>query len=268
MRKVFTKIDKYKQNSLNINNNNLLWTSVYKQSASSAAVRHDSLQNLTKVQAQELALRLTNEERQLLLNALQEYQSKIIKDEYEGQLAASRWRSKFGRPSKLPTLGDVDPTGTFCPMPEDWLLRKYAEKVPKPSTKDLWSLAITNAIPFIGFGFLDNFVMLLAGDYIDYHLNSFLVISTMGAAALGNTFSDVLGIGSAYYVERAANKIGFKPPNLTPIQLDMRSSRWAANLGRVIGVTIGCFLGMIPLLFSSPKEVETTETTSMTSAVC
>lgn len=52
----------------------------------------------------------------------------------------------------------------------------------------------------------------------------------MGAAALGNTFSDVLGIGSAYYVERAANKIGFKPPNLTPIQLDMRSSRWAANL--------------------------------------
>lgn len=42
-----------------------------------------------------------------------------------GQLAAHRWRSKFGRPSKVPKLGDVDPTGTFCPVPEDWLKRKY-----------------------------------------------------------------------------------------------------------------------------------------------
>lgn len=42
----------------------------------------------------------------------------------EGQLAASRWRSKFGRPSKVPRLGDVDPTGSYCPVPEDWLKRK------------------------------------------------------------------------------------------------------------------------------------------------
>ena len=43
----------------------------------------------------------------------------------KGQLAASRWRSKFGRPSKLPRLGDVDPTGSYCPVPEDWLMKKY-----------------------------------------------------------------------------------------------------------------------------------------------
>nr|CAD7258475.1 unnamed protein product [Timema shepardi] len=43
----------------------------------------------------------------------------------EGQLAGTRWRSKFGRPSKLPHLGDVDPTGSYCPVPEDWLMRKY-----------------------------------------------------------------------------------------------------------------------------------------------
>ena len=42
-----------------------------------------------------------------------------------GQLAGMGWRSAFGRPSKLPTLGDVDPTGTYCPVPEDWLARKY-----------------------------------------------------------------------------------------------------------------------------------------------
>lgn len=42
-----------------------------------------------------------------------------------GQLAAFRWRSKFGRPSKVPSLGDVDPTGSYCAVPDDWLLRKY-----------------------------------------------------------------------------------------------------------------------------------------------
>lgn len=40
---------------------------------------------LSKQQAQELALKLTSEERNLLLTALQEYQSKIVKDEYLGK---------------------------------------------------------------------------------------------------------------------------------------------------------------------------------------
>lgn len=40
-------------------------------------------------------------------------------------MAATRWRSKFGRPVKVPKLGDVDPTGSYCPMPEDWLQKKY-----------------------------------------------------------------------------------------------------------------------------------------------
>lgn len=51
----------------------------------------------------------------------------------------------------------------------------------------------------------------------------------MAAAALGNTISDVLGIGSAYYIERMAESVGVKPPKLTPIQLEMPSSRRYAN---------------------------------------
>lgn len=108
--------------------------------------------SLTTQQAQELALRLTSDERQCLVKALQEFESKLIKDEYEGrnvkmawlyryidgswhnwifndagQLAAHRWRSKFGRPSKVPKLGDVDPTGSYCKVPEDWLREKYGK---------------------------------------------------------------------------------------------------------------------------------------------
>jgi len=43
----------------------------------------------------------------------------------------------------------------------------------KPSSKECRICFVHNAVPFIGFGFLDNVVMIVAGDYID---------STLGVA--------------------------------------------------------------------------------------
>lgn len=43
-------------------------------------------QGLSKLQAEELVLRLTGEERTILMTALREYQSKLVKDEYEGEM--------------------------------------------------------------------------------------------------------------------------------------------------------------------------------------
>ncbi|XP_025988327.1 uncharacterized protein LOC105198807 isoform X2 [Solenopsis invicta] len=202
---------------------------------------------LTKQQAKELVSKLTPEERGLFLTALNECKSAEDKAGYEGQLATVRWRSKFGRPSKIPSLGEVDPTGTYCPMPDDWLNRKYVEHVAEPTTKDLVLVAIANAIPFVGFGFLDNFIMIVAGDQIEFMLNQRFPISTMAAAALGNTVSDVIGIGSVHYVEIFVQKIGFEAPKLTLGQLNLPRTRIAANVGRVIGVTIGCIIGMTPI---------------------
>ncbi|CAK9809551.1 Transmembrane protein 65 [Anthophora plagiata] len=202
---------------------------------------------LTKEKAKEVASKLTTEERDFFLRALEECKSEEDKAGYQRQLAAFRWCNTLGRPSKISSLGDVDPTGTYCPVPEDWLMRKYVETVPEPSTKDLVLVAISNAIPFIGFGFLDNFIMIIAGDQIEIILNKKFPISTMAAAALGNTISDIIGIGSVHYVERFAQKVGFKAPKLTPVQLNLRKTKAAANMGRVIGVTIGCFIGMTPI---------------------
>lgn len=56
-----------------------------------------------------------------------------------------------------------------------------------------------------------------------------MTISTMAAAALGNTISDVLGIGSAVYVERLVELLGIRAPKLTPIQLEMKASRRYCN---------------------------------------
>ncbi|KAK0092334.1 hypothetical protein PV326_001655 [Microctonus aethiopoides] len=93
----------------------------------SAAIASSTLPGvLSKQQAKDLAVRLTSDERDVLISALQECQSQQTKAEYEGQLAAFRWRSKFGRPTSVPSLGQVDPTGSYCTVPDDWLLRKYA----------------------------------------------------------------------------------------------------------------------------------------------
>ncbi|XP_053673653.1 uncharacterized protein LOC128723914 [Anopheles nili] len=213
---------------------------------------------LTREQLHDLVYRLNEDERELLMNTLKQFESNKVKAKFEGQLAATVWRSRFGRPAKLkPALGDVDPTGSYCAVPEDWLQKKFAETVPVPPTSDLMKLGLVNALPFIGFGFLDNFTMIIAGDYIEHTLGLFMCISTMAAAALGNTISDVIGIGSAFYVEKVAEMSGVKPPKLSPIQLEMKASRRAANLGRVVGITIGCLLGMCPLLFmKEDKEKE------------
>merc|ERR1719347_678933 len=119
----------------------------------------------------------------------------------------------------------------------------------RPSYQDLKQLAYHNSLPFVGFGFLDNFIMIMAGEYIDLTLGAKLGISTMAAAALGNTMSDMMGIGSAWYVESWAEKLGAYPPDLSPDQLEMASSRVAGNIGRAFGVALGCLIGMFPLLF-------------------
>lgn len=46
----------------------------------------------------------------------------------------------------------------------------------------------------IGFGFADNFIMILAGDVIDNKLGVLFGFSTLAAAGLGNLISDVAGI--------------------------------------------------------------------------
>lgn len=93
-------------------------------------------------------------------------------------------------------------------------------------------MCLLNSLPFVGFGFLDNFTMIIAGDYIEHSFGMIMTISTMAAAALGNTISDVLGIGSAVYVERLVEVIGVRAPDLTPVQLEMKSARRASNFVR------------------------------------
>ncbi|XP_067888508.1 transmembrane protein 65 isoform X3 [Heterodontus francisci] len=134
-------------------------------------------------------------------------------------------------------------------------------EVKPPSSAQRRYVFLHSAIPFVGFGFLDNAIMIVAGTQIELSIGVIFGISTMAAAALGNLVSDVAGLGLAGYVEALASRLGLPSPDLNPKQADMWQTRLSSQLGKVIGVTIGCILGMFPLLFLKTEEEEKLEET-------
>ncbi|XP_014113239.1 PREDICTED: transmembrane protein 65 isoform X2 [Pseudopodoces humilis] len=107
-------------------------------------------------------------------------------------------------------------------------------EVAPPSPGQLRHVFFHNALPFVGFGFLDNAIMIAAGTQIELSIGVVLGISTMAAAALGNLVSDLAGLGLAGYVEALASRLGLSIPDLTPKQADMWQTRLSAHL--VMGI--------------------------------
>ena len=166
--------------------------------------------------------------------------------------------------------------------------------VPQPTIQELKMVALQVGLPFIGFGFVDNFIMIVAGDYIDLTLGVSFGISSMAAAGIGNTISDVAGLGLGNVVEDLCARLGLPVVALTTEQVKWRCdctsylsdkndpglstlslcltlcllcfccmcdfqtmlkrTRIAKVVGSSVGVTIGCLLGMAPLLFLHTRE--------------
>ncbi|KAI9995009.1 hypothetical protein PInf_011894 [Phytophthora infestans] len=136
-----------------------------------------------------------------------------------------------------------------------------AAAVTPPTTQELKMVALQMGLPFIGFGFVDNFIMIIAGDYIDLTLGVSLGISSMAAAGIGNTISDIAGLGLGNVVEDFCARIGLPVPALTNEQVcfatyAIEEHTTGEGHRQLIGVTIGCLLGMVPLLFleTRPKN--------------
>ncbi|CDW53605.1 DUF2453 domain containing protein [Trichuris trichiura] len=128
------------------------------------------------------------------------------------------------------------------------------------TTVQLKSLFVANCLPFIGFGICDNVIMIVAGEYVDNGVGTLLGISTMAAAAVGNLISDLGGIGIGNYIELLVSKLGLTAPLLSAKQLRTKKVRWTINMGRMVGIVVGCFIGMFPLLlFNQPLAKATRE---------
>ena len=123
----------------------------------------------------------------------------------------------------------------------------------KVSNDQLRKLAIVSAIPFVGFGFLDNAIMICSGSQIDAAFSSF-GLSALAAAALGNLISDVAGIQAGGMIEAAAAKLGLPDPKLNLAQLKAPIVKRVQMAASAVGITVGCLLGMLPLLFMHTDE--------------
>lgn len=125
--------------------------------------------------------------------------------------------------------------------------------VPVPQKRDLVLWGLLNGTPFVAFGFLDNALMLLAGDYLDSQMGATLGISTMMACAIGNIIGDVAGLFASNPIEGAVTSMGKKlnlpMPKLSNAQKVLGITRMYKTLGCVIGITTGCLIGMFPLIW-------------------
>lgn len=139
--------------------------------------------------------------------------------------------------------------------------------VSEPTKRQLYIVALHQSIPFVGFGIMDNAILLLAGEAIDIYLGVALGISTMCAAAIGNILSDLSGVLLGTVIEDALlswskkierltkGRVRLPPlPKLTYEQRQLRSVRWSSQMGCAVGLTIGCVIGMFPLLFFPEPE--------------
>jgi hypothetical protein len=113
----------------------------------------------------------------------------------------------------------------------------------------LKSVALSQMYPFIGFGFLDNALMLAFGETIESSVGLSLGLSTMAAAAIGNTLSDVCGVGLANKIEYWCAKFGLtEEVTMTTGQAKEMRVVVARLGGAMTGVTTGCIVGSFPLL--------------------
>mmetsp|Transcript_29106 Transcript_29106/g.60669 ORF Transcript_29106/g.60669 Transcript_29106/m.60669 type:complete len:460 (+) Transcript_29106:245-1624(+) len=142
-----------------------------------------------------------------------------------------------------------------------------------PSARQLMVHALRSAVPMIGFGFMDNTIMIHAGHYVDCTLGVTFGLSTLAAAGIGQIFSGIGGVVFGDALDNAFRRmlvgnngsssvgnsgggggVSSGTSNSTKmimnsLQKNTRASRLAGLTGGIFGVTLGCALGLVNLLF-------------------
>ena len=108
------------------------------------------------------------------------------------------------------------------------------------------------------FGFIDNFVMIIAGEYIDATIAKTFGYSTMTAAGLGNMISDMGGEEAGSAIDTAIEKMGLDIEDVTDEQIEAAPGgmRFMDKRAGTFGVAIGCLIGMFPLAFMEEEKKE------------
>ncbi|GFR41173.1 hypothetical protein Agub_g1839 [Astrephomene gubernaculifera] len=195
--------------------------------------------------AQQLAAKLSPAQRAVLASALAQ-QTEVQ------QLDEKYWEELF----KAHDNADGDSPGALsreefqAAMLAHTSLIENRNRIP-PSASALKMVFLASAIPFVAFGFLDNAIMLVAGEEIDHMFGIRLGLSTLASAGLGNAVADVIGVGAAKYIEQAVRWLPFvREPKLSKFQNALPSTQRAKLAGAMVGVLVGCLMGLTPLFMS------------------
>jgi hypothetical protein len=136
-----------------------------------------------------------------------------------------------------------------------------------PEVKDWLVRFIAKFMGAFVFGFIDNFIMVMIGKQLDAAFGGVtgaVVGSTnaaMAAAGLGNTVSDMVGELGSSSIEYGMKKMGLDPKKVTDEQV-AEGPRWMRFLdggAGVIGIAVGCLVGMFPLFLEEKKEKNETK---------
>jgi hypothetical protein len=119
------------------------------------------------------------------------------------------------------------------------MLQRYGPAEPQqPSLRQLAQVALASGLPFVGFGFVDNAIMITAGEQIDHLFGVRFGITAMASAALGNVCADVVGVSVTQQIKQhSRNARWAQPPRLSSLQQGMRNVRgkrgWGGQVGAV-----------------------------------
>jgi len=129
-------------------------------------------------------------------------------------------------------------------------------RVEDPTSWQLSAVAIAASVPFVGFGMVDNGLMVIFGDALDSTMGMCLGCSMLASAALGNAISNVFGMLLHGSINKGADKLGLPDARLTLAQRKLPKVHHWSILGSTVGVFTGCLLGMTPLFFMDQTRKE------------
>ena len=126
--------------------------------------------------------------------------------------------------------------------------------VPDPTSQQLRAYFWTCAAPMFGFGFMDNTIMILAGNYLDLTIGVAFGLSTLAAAAMGQLVANASSVLFGDTVETFVRSMGLPSSGLSSPQRRLRKVRRVGVMGSLIGVVCGATLGLVSLLFVDTKQ--------------
>ncbi|CAG9482565.1 unnamed protein product [Plasmodium vivax] len=150
---------------------------------------------------------------------------------------------------------DADLQRSDPPSGSDEGKDELSERIKKKNEiKKVLNIIFCSSIPMIGFGFMDQFIMIRLGDIFDASIGVSFGISTLCAASFGQLCSDTFGIFFGYVLNYLLQTYKV----IQPAKFDVKNKVYqhCTLVGSVLGILLGCALGMLQLIFIDTTKSE------------